>query len=59
MRTVDIQELKSTADELSTNVINNDEFFEVETNYGRAVVINEREWDVFINSLGVHSGKRK
>lgn len=52
MRTVDIQELKSTADELITNVINNDEFFEVETNYGRAVVINEREWDVFINSLG-------
>ena len=59
MRTVDIQELKSTADELITNVINNDEFFEVETNYVRAVVINEREWDVFINSLGVHSGKRK
>lgn len=58
MRTVDIQELKSTADELFTNVINN-EFFEVETNYGRAVVINEREWDVFINSLGVHSGKSK
>ena len=39
-------------EKLLSNVINNDEFFEIETKDGIAVVINEREWKILIDSLG-------
>ena len=57
MKTVNIVQLTSDAENLISNVINNDEFFEIETKDGIAVVINEREWDVLIESLRVHSKK--
>ena len=38
MKTVNIQQLKFNAEELISNAINNDEFFEVETKDGTAVV---------------------
>ena len=57
MKTVNVEQLKSNTEELILNVINNDEFFEVETPNGRAVVINEREWNVLIESLGSHLKK--
>ena len=53
MKTVNIQQLKFNAEELISNAINNDEFFEVETKDG-AVVINKREWDVLVESLRIN-----
>lgn len=52
MRIVNTKELKTNAEKLLSNVINNDEFFEIETKDGIAVVINEREWKILIDSLG-------
>ncbi len=52
MRIVNTKELKKNAEKLLSNVINNDEFFEIETKDGIAVVINEREWKILIDSLG-------
>lgn len=57
MKTVNIVQLTSDAENLISNVISNDEFFEIETKDGIAVVINEREWDVLIESLRVHTKK--
>ena len=54
MKTVNIQQLKFNAEELISNAINNDEFFEVETKDGTAVVINRREWDVLVESLRIN-----
>lgn len=51
MRIVNTKELKKNAEKLLSNVINNDEFFEIETKDGIAVVINEREWKILIDSL--------
>ena len=47
-----LAKLKKDAEKLLSNVINNDEFFEIETKDGIAVVINEREWKILIDSLG-------
>ena len=55
MKTVDIYHLKLNAGKLISDVINNDEFFEVETEDGVAVVINEREWNVLIEALLHHN----
>lgn len=52
MKIVSTKELKKNAEKLLSDVINNDEFFEIETKDGIAVVINEREWKVLIDSLG-------
>lgn len=51
MRIVNTKELKKNAEKLLSNVINNDEFFEIETKDGIAIVINEREWKILIDSL--------
>lgn len=51
MRIVNTKELKKNAEKLLSNVINNDEFFEIETKDGITVVINEREWKNLIDSL--------
>ena len=32
-------------------------FFEIETKDGRAVVINEREWDILVEALAIHFSK--
>lgn len=53
MKTVTIKELGENTKELIKNVVDNDEFFEVETEHGMAVVISEREWNVFVQSLGM------
>ena len=55
IKTVDIYHLKLNAGKLISDVINNDEFFEVETEDGVAVVINEREWNILIESLLHHN----
>lgn len=47
MKTVNIVQLTSDAENLISNVISNDEFFEIETKDGIAVVINERECGMF------------
>ena len=54
MKTVTIDKLKENANELISNVINEDEFFEIETKDGVAVVINEREWNILIESLTLY-----
>lgn len=51
MRIVNTKELKKNAEKLLSNVINNDEFFEIETKDGIAVAINELEWKILIDSL--------
>lgn len=51
MKTVTIQELQSNAQKLIDNVLNNDEFFEIKTESGTAVVINELEWNILVESL--------
>lgn len=58
MRIVNTKELKKNAEKLLSNVINNDEFFEIETKDGIAVVINEREWKILIDSLGGRNKRR-
>lgn len=58
MKRVNIQELQANAKSLIPDVINNDEFFEVETEDGIAVVINEREWNILVESLEMHLGKK-
>lgn len=57
MKVVDTKELKKNAEKLLSEVINNDEFFEIETKDGMAVVINEREWKILIDSLGKNINK--
>lgn len=57
MKVVDTKELKKNAEKLLSEVINNDEFFEIETKDGIAVVINEREWKILIDSLGKNINK--
>ena len=43
MKSISIEQLKDDAETLISDAINNDEFFEVETKDGIAVIINERE----------------
>lgn len=49
MKRVDVQQLKANADTLLYKALKNDEFFEVETEDGIAVVINKREWDILLD----------
>lgn len=46
MKIISTKELKKNTEKLLSNVINNDEFFEIETQDGIAVIINEREWKI-------------
>ena len=59
MNIVTIETLKSNADKLISDVLTNDEFFKVSTPNGNAVVINEREWEILIESLRCNIGVTK
>lgn len=59
MKRVNIQELQANTESLISEVINNDEFFEVETEDGIAVVINEREWNILVDSLRMNFSNKK
>lgn len=54
MRKIDIEQLKSDAETIISNVINNDDFCKIETGEGIAVVINEHEWNLLKESLKMH-----
>lgn len=59
MKRVNIQELQCNTESLISDAINNDEFFEIETEDGIAVVINEREWNILVDSLRMNFSNKK
>lgn len=55
MRTISIKELKNDTNNLINNAVISHEFFKVHTDNGKAVVINEQEWNILIEAFQVLS----